>query len=81
MRAVSTALSLGAIAALMPGTPASTLLFRGFVNGSMELYLAFMEGASSIRLQCYPSTPLIELETASKHANMNTVAIFFYLKH
>ncbi len=72
--------SPGAMAVVMPSTPASTRPSRGFVNGSMELYLAFMEGASSIRLQCYPNTPLIELETASKHANINTVATFFYLK-
>ncbi|KAL0157794.1 hypothetical protein M9458_045870, partial [Cirrhinus mrigala] len=43
VRAASTASSLGATAALMPGTPASTRLSQGFVNGSMELYLAFME--------------------------------------
>lgn len=76
MRAVCTASSPGEMAVGMPSTLASTRPSRGFGNGSMELYLAFMEGASSIRLQCYPSTPLIKLETASKHAILyiNSVA-------
>ncbi len=47
--------SPGAKAVLMPSTLASTPPSRGFVNGSMELYLAFMEGAPAVLPQHSPN--------------------------
>ncbi len=63
VRAVSMASSPGAKAVLMPSTLVSTPPSRGFVNGSMELYLAFMEGAPAVLPQHSPNRTWNGLET------------------